>query len=433
MRRTVVVCCFVLASLVAACVTGSDEEPTAESIVQPAESTATGASPAPAETIASTPSSETDRSTREARSEPSPDPPKPSPTSPAIPEGTATVTIGDRTLTVPAGYTISIFAEDLGAARFMAIDPEGVLYVTDRLGRVLRLPDENGDGVADGTETALDGLNNPHGITFHDGALYVAEETRVIRSTDTDGDGVYETTETVIDDLPEDGHWSRTIRFGPDGMLYVSVGSSCNVCEEEDPRRAAIWRYNADGSGGEPFAIGLRNAVGITFHPDTGELWVTNNGRDGMGDNVPPETINQPIQGDDFGWPRCHAGEVIDPQFGNDDACEGVAQPAVLMQAHSAPLGLTFASGEQLAPFEGDMLVAFHGSWNRSEPTGYKVVRVPFENGSATGEVFDLVTGWLLPDGDRWGRPVDVIVAADGSLMITDDESGRIFRLSLAT
>jgi glucose/arabinose dehydrogenase len=216
-------------------------------------------------------------------------------------------------------------------------------------------------------------------------------------------------------------------------MLYLSVGSSCNVCEEKDPRRAAIWRYNADGSGGEPFAIGLRNAVGIAFHPDSGELWVTNNGRDGMGDDVPPETINQPKLGDDFGWPRCHAGEVIDPQFGSEGACEGVAQPAILMQAHSAPLGLTFASGDQLAPFSGDMLVAFHGSWNRSEPTGYKIVRIPFESGSATGEVFDIVTGWLLPGGDRWGRPVDVIVAHDGSLMISDDEAGRIFRLSLAT
>jgi glucose/arabinose dehydrogenase len=147
---------------------------------------------------------------------------------------------------------------------------------------------------------------------------------------------------------------------------------------------------------------------------------------------VPPETINQPNQDDDFGWPRCHAGTIIDPQFGSADACDGVAQPTVLMQAHSAPLGLTFASGEMLAPFDGDMLVAFHGSWDRSEPTGFKVVRIPFENGAPAGEPADLVTGWLLDDGDRWGRPVDVIVAADGSLMISDDEAGRIFRLSRA-
>jgi glucose/arabinose dehydrogenase len=314
----------------------------------------------------------------------------------------------------------------------MALDDDGVLYVTDRLGRVLRLPDTNADGVADAVETALDGLNSPHGITFHDGALYVAEETQVIRAEDGDGDGNFETVSTIIPDLPDGGHWSRTIRFGPDGMLYLSVGSSCNVCEEDDPRRAAIWRYNADGSGGEPYAVGLRNAVGITFHAETGALWATNNGRDGMGDDVPPETINQPNQGDDFGWPRCHAGTIIDPQFGSDNACDGVAQPAVLMQAHSAPLGLTFASGEVLAPFDGDLLVAFHGSWDRSEPTGFKVVRIPFENGEAAGEPVDLVTGWLLDDGDRWGRPVDVIVAADGSLMISDDEGGRIFRLSLA-
>lgn len=343
-----------------------------------------------------------------------------------------TVTVGDQTLTVPAGYTISIFAEDLGSARFMALDENGVLYVTDRLGRVLRLPDANGDGTADDVEPVLDGLNNPHGITFYDGALFVAEETQVIRAEDSDGDGVYETVATIIPDLPEGGHWSRTIRFGPDGMLYVSVGSSCNVCEEDDPRRAAIWRYNADGSGGEPFAVGLRNAVGMTFQAETGLLWATNNGRDGMGDDIPPETINQPNQGDDFGWPRCHAGTVIDPQFGSEGACEGVAQPAVLMQAHSAPLGLTFASGDMLAPFAGDLIVAFHGSWNRTEPTGFKVVRIPFENGVPAGEPVDFIAGWLLDGGDRWGRPVDVIVASDGSLMISDDEAGRVFRLSLA-
>jgi glucose/arabinose dehydrogenase len=354
-------------------------------------------------------------------------------TSEPIPEGTVTVQVADHTLVVPGGYTVSIFAEDLGAARFMALDPDGVVFVTDRTGRVLRLPDDDGDGVADSVDAVLDGLNTPHGITFHDGALYVAEETRVIKATDADGDGSFETVETVIGGLPEGGHSTRTIRFGPDGKLYLSIGSSCNVCEEEDSRRAAIMRYNADGSGEEPFAIGLRNAVGITFDTTTGMLWATNNGRDGMGDDVPPETINQPNLGDDFGWPRCHAGDVIDPQFGSESACDGVAPPAVKMQAHSAPLGLTFVSGEQFAPFDGDMLVAFHGSWNRSVPTGYKVVRVPFENGVPTGEVEDFVAGWMLPDGDRWGRPVDVLIAADGSLLISDDDGGRIFMVSKAT
>ncbi len=435
-RHLVLVGCLFSLMLFSAC--GPDgDEPTTESILPPAESTSTatfasGSSPVPTETVVATPSGETGLPTETPGIDETPSVTESTPTEPAIPDGTATISIGDQTLNVPAGYTISIFADDLGAARFMALDDEGTLFVTDRLGRVLRLPDKDGDGVADQTEVALDGLNNPHGITFHDGALYVAEETRVIRAIDNDEDGAFETISAIIEGLPEDGHWSRTIRFGPDGMLYLSVGSSCNVCEEEDPRRAAIWRYNADGNGGEPFAVGLRNAVGITFHPDTGELWATNNGRDGMGDNVPPETINQPDFGDDFGWPRCHSGDVIDPQFGSDGACEGVAAPAVRMQAHSAPLGLTFANGEQLAAFSGDLLVAFHGSWNRSEPTGYKVVRVPFENGSATGETHDLVTGWLLPDGDRWGRPVDVIVASDGSLMISDDEAGRIFRLSVA-
>ncbi|HYI14348.1 MAG TPA: PQQ-dependent sugar dehydrogenase [Thermomicrobiales bacterium] len=437
-RNVVIACCLILATLVSACQSASDDEPTSEAMLPPTELAATATpaaapSEAPTETAGSTPSSGAAQQSVTTTSAGTPTESVPSPTAPPVPEGTTTVSIDDQALTIPAGYTISIYAEDLGAARFMALDDDGSLYVTDRLGRVLRLPDGDGDGIADATETVLDGLNSPHGITFHAGAMYVAEETRVIRATDGDDDGVFETTTTIIDGLPEGGHWSRTIRFGPDGMLYLSVGSSCNVCEEEDPRRAAIWRYNADGSGGEPFAIGMRNAVGITFHPETGQLWVTNNGRDGMGDDVPPETINQPNDGDDFGWPRCHAGEVIDPQFGSEDACEGVAQPAVLMQSHSAPLGLTFASGEQLAAYDGDLFVAFHGSWNRSEPTGYKVVGVPFENGAPSGEVNDLVSGWLLPDGDRWGRPVDVIVAADGALMISDDEAGRIFRLSVAT
>jgi len=425
-------------SFLVACSNGDDDaDPTATPVLEPTAVVATATTAdvqQPTDSLTATavvsPAS-TPAATETSTESPVAAEPTPSATlSSAIPEGNATVEIGDQTLSVPAGYTISIFAEGLGSARFLAVDADGALYVTDQLGRVLRLPDADGDGVADQVETVLDGLDSPHGITFHDGALYIAEESRVISAEDRDGDGSFESVETLIPDLPEGGHWSRTIRFGPDGLLYVSVGSSCNVCEEEDPLRASIWRFNADGTGGEPFAIGLRNAVGITFHPDTGELWATNNGRDGMGDDVPPETINQPQSGDDFGWPRCHAGTIIDPLFGSEGACDGVAQPSVLMQAHSAPLGLTFASGEMLAPFDGDMLVAFHGSWNRSEPTGYKVVRIPFENGQPTGEPVDFITGWLLDDGDWWGRPVDVIVANDGSLMISDDDAGRIFRLS---
>ncbi|HEX5167451.1 MAG TPA: PQQ-dependent sugar dehydrogenase [Thermomicrobiales bacterium] len=432
--RLLVMLMAVVSVLAGACSSSGDDEPdeTATSPTGPAATPAQGPATATQSSAAATHPVEISP-TSEASPTTSGNATVPAATEPPVPEGTATVSVGDQTLTVPAGYSISIYAEDLGAARFMALDEDGTVYVADRRGRVIRLPDNDDDGVADDVETVLDGLDTPHGITFHDGALYVAEQTRVIRATDEDSDGTFESVTTIIDGLPEGGHSTRTIRFGPDGMLYVSIGSSCNVCDEEDSRRAAIMRYNADGSGGEPFAIGLRNAVGITFDNETGLLWATNNGRDGMGDNVPPETINQPNQGDDFGWPRCHAGDVIDPQFGSEDACDGVAPPAVKMQAHSAPLGLTFVSGDQLAQYAGDLLVAFHGSWNRSEPTGFKVVRVPFESGVPAGAVVDFISGWLLPDGERWGRPVDVLIAPDDSLLISDDEGGRIFRLHRST
>jgi glucose/arabinose dehydrogenase len=344
------------------------------------------------------------------------------------------VEVAGRQITLPAGLTIQVFAEGLGRARFMALDPDGVVHVADASGgQILRLPDEDGDGVADEVSSVIEGLDSPHNLAFFDGALYVGESSRISRWTDGDGDGTWNESEIVIDDIPTEGHWSRTVAFGPDGMLYLSVGSSCNVCDEDENVRAAISRYAPDGSNGEVIAIGLRNAVGLAFHPETGELWATNNGRDGMGDDVPPETLNRVIDGADYGWPRCHAGDVIDPQFGSAGACDGVEPAAVRMQAHSAPLGLAFYTSDVLGTeFAGDLFVAFHGSWDRSEPTGYKVVRLPFENGQPTGEVLDFATGWLGEDGDAWGRPVDVLVAADGSLLISDDNGGRIFRISAA-
>lgn len=347
---------------------------------------------------------------------------------------TTQVQVAGQTITLPEGLTITVFAEDLGRARFMALDAAGVLHVTDPGGdRVLKLPDDDADGVADEVITVVSGLTNPHGIAFRDGAMYIGEETRVSRAEDANTDGVYERPVSVIDGLPAEGHWSRTVAFGSDGALFLSVGSSCNVCEEGSEIRAAISRYSADGSQGDVFASGLRNAVGLAIHPDTGELWATNNGRDGMGDDVPPETVNRVTEGADFGWPRCHAGNIVDPDFGGARGCEGVTLPSVTMQAHSAPLGLAFNTSDVLgSDFSGDLFVAFHGSWDRTEPTGYKVVRLPFEDGQPTGDVFDFATGWLGEDGEAWGRPVDVLVAPDGSLFVSDDEGGRIFRISRA-
>ncbi|RIK43410.1 MAG: hypothetical protein DCC58_09690 [Chloroflexi bacterium] len=248
---------------------------------------------------------------------------------------------------------------------------------------------------------------------------------------DENGDGFYESSEPIVAGLPDDGgHSTRTIRFGPDGALYVSIGSSCNICQEADPRRATIMRYEADGGNGRIFASGLRNAVGIFFDPTSGLFWATNNGSDGMGDDVPPETLNLVVDGGDYGWPRCHSGDIPDPNFGGEGACDGVTQPVVRMQAHSAPLGLTRMVGSALGPaWDGAMYIAFHGSWNRSIPTGYKVVALPMAGDTPTGEVLDFATDWLLPDGTWWGRPVDVIQAPDGSMLISDDAGGRIFRV----
>lgn len=402
--------------LAAACGRTADEQPTpaSTSTFAPVAS-ATASGPRPTATIGPTASA-----TR-------------APTAPPTIGTPAThrVPILGYEITLPAHLTIGIFADGLGAPRFMAFDEQGTLFVTDARGRVLMLPDADHNGTADDVVVIASGLQRPHGITFHNGVLYVAETSRVSRVVDGDKDGRPETLEPVIEGLPADGgHATRTIRFGPDGLLYVSIGSSCNVCIEADPRRAAIVRYQPDGSGEELFAIGLRNAVGIAFHPETGELWATNNGRDGMGDDVPPETINIVTKGADFGWPRCHAGDIVDPQFGGDAGCAGVTPPVVTLQAHSAPLGLTFIEGDALGPaWDGALLVAFHGSWDRSEPTGYKVIAVPIADGRPTGEVLDFASGWLLPNGDRWGRPVDVQQAPDGSLLITDDYGGRIFRI----
>jgi glucose/arabinose dehydrogenase len=238
--------------------------------------------------------------------------------------------------------------------------------------------------------------------------------------------------EVIVPNLPTGGHSTRTIGFGPDGKLYLSIGSSCNVCTERDARRAAIYQYNPDGSGERQFASGLRNAVGFVWQPGTGNLWATNNGRDGLGDDLPPETINLVREGNDFGWPYCHNGRIPDQQFGQGRSCSAVTKPAIEVQAHSAPLGLAFYTGQTFpADYNGDLFVAYHGSWNRSVPTGYKVVRTRFQNGQPTGQVEDFATGWL-PEGSRssWGRPVDVSVGPDGSLFVSDDTLGVIYRIS---
>jgi glucose/arabinose dehydrogenase len=340
----------------------------------------------------------------------------------------------ENPIALPPGFAISVFAQDLDDPRMLAIGPDGQLYAAEReADRIVRLPDRDGDGTADGVEIAAEGLDSPSSLAFYqDGSLYVGETTRVLRLSQPGEDGTFQQTEVIIDGLPEGGHSTRTVLFSPDyAWLFVSIGSSCNVCQEQDERRAAIMRYRPDGSEGQVYAGGLRNAVGITFRPGTDELWATNNGRDMLGDDQPPETIYQVKEGRDYGWPRCHSGRISDPEFGGTDACQGVDAPEVEMQAHSAPLGLGFYSGEQFPEdYRGDLFVAFHGSWNRSEPTGYKVVRILIE-GETAGRVEDFAAGWLV-GGSAWGRPVDVVTGPDGSLFVSDDEGGTIYRIFYA-
>jgi glucose/arabinose dehydrogenase len=350
----------------------------------------------------------------------------------AAPGGNVVITPTENPIALPPGFTISVFAQGLDDPRMLTVGSDGSLYVAERgAGRVLRLPDEDGDGALDAQQVVAQGLNAPSSLAFYpDGSLYVAETERVLRLSQPDTRGIFQKQEVIVDGLPSGGHSTRTVLFSPDfSTLFVSIGSSCNVCIEGDARRAAIMAYNPDGSHARLYARGLRNAVGITFRPGTDELWATNNGRDLLGDDLPPETINLVQQGDDFGWPRCHAGRIIDPEFGGSQGCQGVKAPLVEMQAHSAPLGLTYYSGNQFPEdYRGDLFVAFHGSWNRSVPTGYKLVRIPIQ-GSQPGPVQDFATGWLLPNGSNWGRPVDVISGNDGSLYLSDDAGGKIYRI----
>ncbi len=340
-------------------------------------------------------------------------------------------------VTVPDGFAVQLFAEGLNGPRFMAVGPNGVLYVADRGNdRIVALPDADGNGEADEVRIFADGVNAPHSLVYHQGSWYVGVPEGVVRLTDHDGDGTADSQTTLIDSfVPTGRHSSRTVEFLPDGRLLLSAGSTCNVCEEEDPRRAAITIYDSpvgqDRLTGERlFATGLRNAVGLAIHPQSGQLWVSNNGRDVMGDDIPPETIYIVEEGGDYGWPFCHSGNVVDPEFGFAGACESVGQPIVSMQAHSAPLGITFYTGDAFpADFQGDLFIAFHGSWNRSEPTGYKVVRVPLEGNTPTGPVEDFATGWLNRDGSSDGRPVGVTVGADGALYVSDDKGGFIYRI----
>jgi glucose/arabinose dehydrogenase len=356
------------------------------------------------------------------------------------PEGPATTVAGTlppiELVRLPDGFQMNLYAYDLNQPRFMAWSPEGVLYVTEPTdGEVVALPDGNLDGVADEAIIWVSGLDRVHGLAFHAGYLYLAETGRVIRYPFAEGEVAGGEPEVIVADLPAGGqHWTRTIAFGPDGMLYVAAGSSCNFCEEEDARRAAVTRYTDTGEEETVFASGLRNSVGIAFHPTTGELWATDNGRDWLGDDLPPEEVNILREGQFYGWPYAYGERIPDPELGAvaPEMVAASVPPLISLQAHSAPLGLTFYSGDTFpAEYHGDLFIAQHGSWNRSSPVGYQVLNVDLEgeDRSVPGNPQPFAAGFLRPEGS-WARPVDLSVGPDGALYITDDRNGTIYRIS---
>ena len=344
-----------------------------------------------------------------------------------------------KQLKLPDGFHIAIFADNIDGARMLTFTPGGVLLVSESgEGKVVALPDSRHTGKADRTVIVLSGLNEPHGIAFYQGKLYVAENDKV-RRYDWDETNLRATNPKEIVNLPTGGgHSTRSLLFNG-GKTYVSAGSSCNVCIEKDPRRAAVMEFNPDGNGEKIFAKGLRNAVGLAVNPKTDTVWVTVNGRDMLGDDLPPETIYDLGKGSvDAGWPYCYGDRIPDPNFTKpgDNRCQSVIEPKVQMQAHSAPLGLAFYEGSMFpAEYRNNIFVAFHGSWNRSVPTGYKVVRVKLDDkDQPVAGAQDFMTGWLAPGETkkgRWmGRPVGIAFSADGSMYLSDDAGGVIYRIT---
>ncbi len=336
---------------------------------------------------------------------------------------------------LPEGFKIDLYAEGVKNARSITRSPDGTIFVGTRgEGSVYALRDEDGDYKAEKRWTIATGLSMPNGVAVKDGDLYVAEHNRILRYDDIETQLANPPKPVVVnEDYPSEKHhgW-KFIDFGPDGKLYVPVGAPCNICESEDIFNT-ITRINPDGSDLEIVHRGIRNTVGFTWHPETKELWFTDNGRDWMGNDEPNCELNHaPTDGMHFGYPYCHQGDIADPDFGEKHACSEFTPPVVKMGPHVAPLGLIFNTGNQFPEiYKNQLLIAEHGSWNRSNPIGYQVSLVGFDANGQTKGKSAFASGWL-EDGEAWGRPVDLEQLPDGSVLVSDDFADVIYRIYYA-
>lgn len=339
-------------------------------------------------------------------------------------------------LQLPPGFSIEVYSAEVPNARSLAVGPKGVVFASNRNegDKVYALVDQNGDHRVDSVKVVASGLDTPNGIAYRDGVLFIAEVGRLLRIDGIDGKLDHPPKPTLVtDQLPkETWHGWRYIKFGPDGWLYMPIGAPCNLCERDDPRFASIARMKADGTGLEVFASGVRNSVGFDWHPQTKELWFTDNGRDELGDDRPGDELNRAAKaGLHFGFPYCHQGDLLDPSFGSGKSCASYEAPARVLGAHVAALGMRFYTGKMFPEkYRNAVIVAEHGSWNRAPKIGYRVMVAQLD-GSRVTAYEPLVQGWLNAETDQVsGRPVDVEVLDDGSLLVSDDYRGAVYRVT---
>jgi len=337
-------------------------------------------------------------------------------------------------ITVPPGFRVATFTSAVPGARSLTLGAKGTVFVGTQAGSVYAVVDREHDGTADQVFTIAKGLDMPNGVAFRQGALYVAEVSRVQRyDAIEDHLAAPPAPVTVIDGLPREHHhgW-KFIAFGPDDLLYVPVGAPCNVCESSDPRFASILRFRPDGTPVDTMARGVRNTVGFDWEPGSGTFWFTDNGRDLLGDDVPPDELNRAtVAGRHYGFPACHGGTIVDPVFAKGRDCRMFEPPAIALGPHVAAIGMRFYRGTMFPEeYRGQVFIAEHGSWNRSQKIGYRVSLVRVKNGQAVS-YSPFAQGWLQ-GGEAWGRPADVQELPDGSLLVSDEKAGAIYRITYA-